>query len=86
MAETIESMVGLWKWTLKLNSQCLIVPVMLLNKFAYVKLVQKPFVWQKLWTLDLLVMVCHIFLLNWSKEFAATENNFLNLRDEPSAD
>ena len=57
---------------------------MLINKYAYAKLISKPFVWQKLWTLDLGIMIGHSFVLNWSRGFDAEVNHGLYLQETPS--
>ena len=59
-------------------------PLFIINKYAYCKLSNRPFVWLSTYTLDLLSLSSFLYAFRWHVVWLYEENSGLGLEPDPS--
>ena len=75
---------GIWKGTMLVASAYLSYPLFIINKFAFCKLTNRPFVWLSTYTADLMALGCFVYAFGWHVLWLNEENSGLGLETNPS--
>ena len=77
---------SVWKNLLLSQTWCLLVPIILINRFAYAKLTQQAFRMQWVNIMDVWIFCFFCVILNYHFEWESAENMGMGLERPPTAD
>ena len=61
-------------------------PLLIINKYVFCKLTNRPFIWLNTYTADLLTLACYLYAFSWHVVWMNVENSGLGLEENPSKD
>ena len=61
-------------------------PLIIINKYVFCKLTNRPFIWLNTYTADLLTLACYLYAFSWHVVWMNVENSGLGLEENPSKD
>jgi len=73
-----------WFTAIYIMMQIFVFPLTLINRWAYAKLTEQKFVWQNVYTIDLIILVFFTFIWDLHLEWLAEKNSGMGLDPNPS--
>lgn len=59
-------------------------PFLIINKYVFCKLTNRPFIWLSTYTADLLTLACFIYVFGWNVKFSNVKNSGYGLEQTPT--
>ena len=81
---TMTSIANLWKNIMVFSYMYLTFPILILNKYVFCKLTQRPFVWLMTYTSDLMAMSCYLYQFGWHIVWLYEQNEGFGIEAVPS--
>ena len=66
-----------------LSCSYLTYPLLIVNKYVFCKLTDRPFVWLATYTADLMLLACFLYVFGWHVVWINEKNDAFGLASDP---